>query len=395
VAAIGRVHRDDIHNDSNTMSLGLGDTVAKITTTLGIKPCPGCKKRQEAMNRMFPYANVPGQREFCPICDWHDPMGNDPEHTGPGRQSWAESPITRDQHISVLQSLLRAKFITPELSGDGIVYSGEGELWPMTVVACKMAREVGCTLPIQVWSHGHVGRELDGYDITLIDMDEHRNTHPARILDKYETKSYCMLHSGFRRVLFLDSDAYLVNNPEPLFDLLDHDPFVYWQDTADQLGSVRWIWTGHDNSRGVVPVQGGHILVDQQAWWQGMMIQHWMSMHSDYWWRHHFGDQDSYRVILAGSDLPYRCLGRASWTRVAFVCHHDGKPYIVHRCRSKLLGARPVTYDRLPREDRIMELYRGLVPSHLSAPRSIEQIPRHEPTARKEIRARKQMHARR
>lgn len=36
-------------------SLGLGDTIAKATSAVGIKPCEGCKRRKEALNRAFPY----------------------------------------------------------------------------------------------------------------------------------------------------------------------------------------------------------------------------------------------------------------------------------------------------------------------------------------------------
>jgi cell wall-associated NlpC family hydrolase len=34
---------------------GLGDTIARATQALGIKPCGGCKKRQEWLNRVLPY----------------------------------------------------------------------------------------------------------------------------------------------------------------------------------------------------------------------------------------------------------------------------------------------------------------------------------------------------
>ena len=36
-------------------SEGLGDTIAKITTKIGIKPCGACKKRQKKLNEIFPY----------------------------------------------------------------------------------------------------------------------------------------------------------------------------------------------------------------------------------------------------------------------------------------------------------------------------------------------------
>lgn len=56
-----------LNPDNNETSAGLGDTIAKITNTLGIdklaeevaqamgkKDC-GCKKRQQKLNELFPY----------------------------------------------------------------------------------------------------------------------------------------------------------------------------------------------------------------------------------------------------------------------------------------------------------------------------------------------------
>lgn len=37
---------------------GLGDVVAAATSAVGIKPCGGCKKRQEALNRLVPFAEA-------------------------------------------------------------------------------------------------------------------------------------------------------------------------------------------------------------------------------------------------------------------------------------------------------------------------------------------------
>lgn len=41
--------------DGEQESRGLGDTIAKITTAIGIKPCGGCKDRQAALNKLVPY----------------------------------------------------------------------------------------------------------------------------------------------------------------------------------------------------------------------------------------------------------------------------------------------------------------------------------------------------
>jgi hypothetical protein len=39
----------------NRKSKGLGDTFARALSSLGVKPCGGCKRRQQTLNRMVPY----------------------------------------------------------------------------------------------------------------------------------------------------------------------------------------------------------------------------------------------------------------------------------------------------------------------------------------------------
>lgn len=36
-------------------SAGLGDTIASFTQAIGITPCDGCKSRQRALNKLFPW----------------------------------------------------------------------------------------------------------------------------------------------------------------------------------------------------------------------------------------------------------------------------------------------------------------------------------------------------
>lgn len=35
--------------------VGLGDVVAGMTRAVGIKPCPPCKRRQDALNRLLAF----------------------------------------------------------------------------------------------------------------------------------------------------------------------------------------------------------------------------------------------------------------------------------------------------------------------------------------------------
>lgn len=41
--------------DATGQSRGLGDTVAKLTSAIGIKPCGACKQRQKKLNDLVPY----------------------------------------------------------------------------------------------------------------------------------------------------------------------------------------------------------------------------------------------------------------------------------------------------------------------------------------------------
>lgn len=34
---------------------GAGDTIKRVTAAVGVKPCGGCQKRAEALNKRFPY----------------------------------------------------------------------------------------------------------------------------------------------------------------------------------------------------------------------------------------------------------------------------------------------------------------------------------------------------
>jgi hypothetical protein len=43
-------------SEPKPQSRGLGDTIAKFTSALGIKPCDGCKGRQATLNKWFPYS---------------------------------------------------------------------------------------------------------------------------------------------------------------------------------------------------------------------------------------------------------------------------------------------------------------------------------------------------
>jgi hypothetical protein len=44
-------------------SKGLGDSIKKVTDALHIPQCGACKRRQQKLNRLFPYKEKPKTKE--------------------------------------------------------------------------------------------------------------------------------------------------------------------------------------------------------------------------------------------------------------------------------------------------------------------------------------------
>jgi len=43
------------HKGQANAPRGFGDLIARFTKAAGVKPCEGCRKRQAALNRAFPF----------------------------------------------------------------------------------------------------------------------------------------------------------------------------------------------------------------------------------------------------------------------------------------------------------------------------------------------------
>lgn len=258
----------------------------------------------------------------------------------------------------------------------GIVWVGGGKYWPGIVAGVRLLRELGCTLPVEVWHRGECEAveawQVEGLGVAIVDMDamsaargDNRVPRGDVANGGWEGKLYALTHTAFDQVMFLDADAYCVNDPSPLFDLLTPGaPFAFWSDLPGLENNVKWerVWPEGDN--GVPTVQGGQLLIDRRHAAKLLTACHWMCQHSDYYFAHMFGDQDTWRVGLAAGACGYRHLGPAPWVDVAFVCDFQGVDYVVHRCQGKLFRPQDIPtggvnfanpHYNLPREARVFE----------------------------------------
>lgn len=251
-------------------------------------------------------------------------------------------PKQKERHIEAFQDILTTS-IPGCLSakGDGIVYVGGGRWWPMVVVALRMAREV-TNLPIQVWYRG-TEEPINPLDVAdLPNITFHDTTKfSARICRGWEAKQIALLHCGFEKALYLDADACLISDPTPLFHMSSSDkPLLFWQDLHSQQNSIHWEWTGVEGPNGVQPIQGGQYLIHRPTWWRILVLTHWICQHSDYFFKHLFGDQDAMRLVMAAVGNKSVPIGMVEWKSPAYHCSLPDKkePLIIHRSGHKMWG---------------------------------------------------------
>ena len=111
--------------------------------------------------------------------------------------------------------MLDVSLPTPDVSREaGIVYVGGGRFWPMLRVGLRMARRV-TPLPIRVYHREPPGGCAGRRSCRPGRRDLHRPDDPAplRMGGGWQCKSVAIADAPFRRVLYLDADAYLVSDP--------------------------------------------------------------------------------------------------------------------------------------------------------------------------------------
>lgn len=152
-----------------------------------------------------------------------------------------DSKVSRANHVEVTKKLV--PYPKGLFSGRGIVMLAGGRYSGYASTGLGMLREIGCTLPVEVWmkdtqeekpgwcqelrKEGMVCRRLSDY------MDVSKLEHG------YQLKINSILLSSFEQVLFLDGDNVPVRNPDGIFDSKSFTDtgVVLWSDYWRHSGS--------------------------------------------------------------------------------------------------------------------------------------------------------------
>jgi hypothetical protein len=212
-----------------------------------------------------------------------------------------------------------------------VICAGGAKYLPCAWVCLNMLRRHGCKLPVELWHLGEaelptsIKSLMEPLNTTCVDAFEIRRQFPIRHLGGWELKPFAMLYSRFREVLLIDADNVVTRDPSFLFETpqFQKTGAVFWPD-FDRLSPERSIWklTG-------VPYQDepefetGQILIDKCHCVQPLFLTLWFNHHSDFWYRHLFGDKETFHMAWRKLEWAHSMPKRGIFPLESTMCQHD------------------------------------------------------------------------
>lgn len=273
-----------------------------------------------------------------------EPPGEWPEH-------WAGFPNVAEAFRQMFdEAAERFGLVKPPATWEAdrgiVICAGGWRFFASLYVTVRMIRHVGCNLPIQVWYLGDRGefdermrQALERFDVGWIDGTAFARERgiPRRVLGGWELKPFAALHAPYREVISLDADCYPAYNPVEFLETKEYARVgaAFWPDQG-KLEPGQWERFGlpyHDEPAW----ESGQFIVDKAPHWPALALADWLNDHSDYVYRHIYGDKDTFH--LAWRKLGHEvCIPTTEpgWESVAFVQKDfGGRPLFIHRTRDK------------------------------------------------------------
>lgn len=240
-------------------------------------------------------------------------------------------------------------FPAERFAGRGIVMCAGGErlLTCAWVTLAFLRRDLGCTLPVELW---HLGPEelgpteralLAELGVTCVDAQAVRREYPARVLGGWEVKPYAVVHSAFAEVVMLDADSLPLVDPATLFDTPGYrgTGAVFWPDVVRlETDNGMWELCGVPY-RNEPAWEAGQALIDKERCWHALMLTLFMNMHSDLFYRHSHGDKDTFHLAWRMLDAPVAMTPYPPKVTPSGLTQRgpEGEPLFQHRSTTKWL----------------------------------------------------------
>lgn len=258
----------------------------------------------------------------------------------------------------------------------GIVVVGGGKFLVSAYVTIRVIRQVGCTLPIELW---HLEGEITDraraalveLGVECVNASNHREAQRFRFLrghrwEGWQLKAFALAYSSFAEVLQLDADCYPVRNPEFVFEWKPYRQWgaAFWPDIpkhADMRPAHCWKIFGVEPLADL-PTESGQMLVNKELCWREVWLSLYYNSHADFVYHIIYGDKDTYPIAWQQLGRKYARMSPAPLVDDVALRQrdHNGETLFIHRVHDKF---------RLP-ETRFAN-----TPQHNDKPKFCRQFP--------------------
>ena len=166
---------------------------------------------------------------------------------------------------------------------------------------------------------------------------------------------FSVIHSPFEEVLYLDADSFPTRNPEYLFDLPEYKESgsIFWPDLPPS-GRKEWIprdvWEMWGLQYDSGPdLESGQFLVNKSRCWHELQVTMWLNEHSDWVYKHVYGDKSTYNLAWSGCNTHYASPRKLPAWDHPMILQYDleGDLIFQHCCQGKQQLAQAVTIPNL------------------------------------------------
>jgi hypothetical protein len=214
-------------------------------------------------------------------------------------------------------------------------------------VMLKLLRQLGCTLPVEVW----VMQDRPWLDVikdvfeplgAVVRYLEFPVDPNAERSSLFAAKPEVLVRSQFREVLWLDADSFPARDPSFLFEdeAYCRTGAMFWPEPEGYVSTrlEAWKMFGLEQDLATSEVQGGELLVDKGRVSGALHLTRWCNREYRTTYRVMSGDKDIFRLAFRKVGTPYAMPpGRAILRDgCLFQIGFDGLPLFQHRVASKL-----------------------------------------------------------
>jgi len=255
----------------------------------------------------------------------------------------------------------------------GIVICGGGKYAHLAWIAISNLRDLGCSLPIELWYKGVIElnslqvREFEKLGFVTCHNTESISYKP-RIVNGWEMKPFSILFSSFEEVLLMDADNIAIRDPSYLFNYLEYQKTgaIFWPDLPtgkDWIPKDSWEAARiSESNRKLPPFESGQILVDKSKCWKALWLTMHLNEYSDFWYEYVYGDKDTFKLAWHKLNQEYAMPTKDSkWHSPAIIQHDLSNSAVFYHCcqgKKQLKDARKIGCIPNPQREKLLKFSR-------------------------------------